>query len=304
MNSQMPEEEEALYIDAFIEGDTLKVVPQPRIITSHAAGWKDIVLEHFVHPPIEGPLGYAKQHYLLIHLKQESGSERKLDGKIEKEEIQVGDIVLVPALVESWAVSREDAEGITLALKPEFVAKAALELIDPDRIELIPQFARPDPLIYQFGRSLLAELNTDYLGCQLYAQSLANALAMHLVKKYATRQPRIREHTDGLSQYKFKRALDYIHAHFNENITLTDIAEELDMSQYYFSRLFKKSTGHTPYQYIILQRIERAKLLLRNRPELSIAEIALESGFSHQSHLNNYFRRYMKMTPRQYREEI
>ena len=61
-----------------------------------------------------------------------------------------------------------------------------------------------------------------------------------------------------LPPYKLKQAIDYIHTHLDENMSLLEIATELDLSQYYFCRLFKQSMGMTPHQFVILQRIERA----------------------------------------------
>jgi AraC-like DNA-binding protein len=104
---------------------------------------------------------------------------------------------------------------------------------------------------------------------------------------------------DGLPKQKLKQALEYIQLHLGENLSLSAIANELGMSQYYFCRLFKRSTGMSPHQYLIRQRIERAKHLLKQR-EQSITMIAMECGFANQSHFAKYFRQYMGMNPKQF----
>lgn len=291
-----------LDIDLTNLDESLQVIPEPRLLTSHSSGWENIGLEHVFHSPWEYPEHRFQQHVLLINLKAESGSERRIGASLEREEIQVGDVVLIPANVETWKVSRQDVEKIGISLKPEFVAQTAYESLDLTRIELTPQFARPDPLIEQIGRSLLKELQSDYFGCRLYAESLANALAVHLLWNYATHPPKIRESEEGLPHYKLKRTLDYIHAHLDQNIQIADLAKVLGMSRYYFSRLFRQSMGITPYQYVIQQRVERAKRLLRQQRELPISEIALHCGFTHQSHMAKYFRQLTRMTPKAYRD--
>jgi transcriptional regulator GlxA family with amidase domain len=81
--------------------------------------------------------------------------------------------------------------------------------------------------------------------------------------------------------------------------------EELavQISPYHFARLFKQSTGMPPHQYIISCWIERAKQLLTQQ-ELSIIEITQQVGLQSQSHLTTLFRRFLKMTPREYRTSL
>ena len=81
---------------------------------------------------------------------------------------------------------------------------------------LIPQFAHPEPTIEQIGRALLVELQADYYGCKLYAETLANAMFAHLLRKYSAHKPQIKKYQDGLSQYRLKQALNYIHDHLGE----------------------------------------------------------------------------------------
>lgn len=135
---------------------------------------------------------------------------------------------------------------------------------------------------------------------KLYADSAAPLLAIHLLRHYSNRKPKQNAHTKGLSSRQLRRAISYIQAHLNEEICLDAIADELGFSRYYFCRLFKQSTGFSPYQYIIRCRIKRAKRLLKKGEE-SIAEIALACGFSHQSHLHRHFKRFTGVTPQKFR---
>ncbi len=81
------------------------------------------------------------------------------------------------------------------------------------------------------------------------------------------------------------------------------MATQLGMSQYYFCRLFRQSMGLPPYRYVIQQRIERAKQLLRSERQRAIADIALDCGFSSQSHLARHFRQMTGVTPKAYRRQ-
>ena len=233
-------------------------------------------------------------------MKSETRSERRLDNRLQVENPYVGDVAIVPAEIDHWHLMRQDSETIVLNLEPEILSAYAREAIDLDKIELIPTFSQPDPLISGIGLALKTALESNHYN-RLYGESLYNTLFIHLLQHYAVRQPLIREHNDGLPRYKLKQAIAYIQDRLAENISLEAMAEEVNISRFYFCRLFKQSTGITPYQYLIKCRIERSKILLRER-KLSITDIALEVGFSNQSHFTKHFKRLIGITPKIYRD--
>jgi AraC family transcriptional regulator len=126
---------------------------------------------------------------------------------------------------------------------------------------------------------------------------------VHLLRNYAATQVRLSLPTDGLPAYYLQRVTDYIHDSLEQDIKLADLAAVLDMSQFHFGRCFKQALGLSPHQYIIQQRVERAKQLLRHK-ELSLSEIAFQCGFSSQSHLGEWFRKTVGITPKAYRKTL
>jgi AraC family transcriptional regulator len=104
----------------------------------------------------------------------------------------------------------------------------------------------------------------------------------------------------GLPERQLLRILEYIDAHLSQDIKLADLAALLDMSQFHFSHMFKRSLGMAPYQYLLQQRIERAKQLLK-KSDQSISDIAFLCGFNSHSHLSKQFRQLTGMTPTAYR---
>ena len=149
---------------------------------------------------------------------------------------------------------------------------------------------------------LLTELHRESFGSQLYIESLANVLAVHLLRHHATTRSPLPMYTGGLPQRQLLQVLDYIDAHLGQEITLAELAELVDISQFHFGRLFKRSLGLSPYQYLLQQRVERAKTLLKctDKP---IVEIALECGFNSHSHLGRKFRQLTGITPKTYRTQ-
>ncbi|RCK37897.1 AraC family transcriptional regulator [Thalassospira profundimaris] len=97
---------------------------------------------------------------------------------------------------------------------------------------------------------------------------------------------------------KMIRVGDYIRTHFDENISLDDLARQAGYSRSYLVRAFKKTFGMTPYAYLINCRIQRARHALRRGEK--IVDVALETGFADQAHFQRMFKRLMATTPRQY----
>jgi AraC family transcriptional regulator len=136
----------------------------------------------------------------------------------------------------------------------------------------------------------------------IYGESLANALGVYLLKRYAVRRFTPVAYKGGLPGYRLKRVLDFIAASVEENISLAQLSAIAGMSPHYFSELFKQSTGRTPHVYVLLQRIERAKERLRD-PKYTIIDAGLDSGFENPSHFARVFRRLVGTTPSRFRAE-
>lgn len=97
------------------------------------------------------------------------------------------------------------------------------------------------------------------------------------------------------------RVIAWIDANFDSDIKLDSITEDLNISKYYMSRIFKDVTGYTIMQYLMQCRINRAKYLLEIYPDKSILEVAIESGFANCSHFSRFFRKQVELTPSEYR---
>ena len=109
---------------------------------------------------------------------------------------------------------------------------------------------------------------------------------------------------DGLSAEQLRLTLAYIQSRLDQPIRLAEIAVELGISQSYFCRLFRQSMRVPPYQYVLQQRVERAKRMLRTDQDMAIADIALACGFSNQSNLTRHFRQVTGTTPKLYRKRM
>ena len=104
----------------------------------------------------------------------------------------------------------------------------------------------------------------------------------------------------GLPPHKLNRVEAYIREHFAETIQIQQLADIVHMSPCHFARMFKKAIGQPPHLYVVMQRVERARTLLRDS-EQALIDIAAQAGFRTQGHFTGVFRRYTGLTPRAYR---
>ena len=93
------------------------------------------------------------------------------------------------------------------------------------------------------------------------------------------------------------RAVEYIQDQLGTDLTVSGIAQAVGMSPYHFTRLFKASTGRTPYQYVVDARVKKAKELLTTG-KFTISEVAYHVGFADQSHLTRHFKRVFGLPPK------
>lgn len=135
----------------------------------------------------------------------------------------------------------------------------------------------------------------------LALHSLQDEQAQEVVDAYlgATLAPV--EVVGGLPPRRLQRVFSHIRENIARDLTVSELAQVVGMSQYYFSKLFKMSTGTTPHQYVMRQRVERAQEHLRET-RTPLAEIATQVGFETQSHFTSVFRRLVGATPKHYRE--
>lgn len=143
------------------------------------------------------------------------------------------------------------------------------------------------------------ELTAEGKGSHLLLEGLAQSLAVHLIRNYASNDAP-HERQSALPGFKLRRALAYLEEHLADPFDLRQLADAVSMSEFHFSRLFKKATGQSPSRYFIRQRIERAQRLLQET-ETSIIEIGMSVGYSSPSHFAQVFRRETGLPPSHYR---
>jgi AraC family transcriptional regulator len=150
---------------------------------------------------------------------------------------------------------------------------------------------------------LFQEKRDGFQNGSLFMDSLGTALASHLLHHYSIRPLSRRNSARGMAPSALRRCIALMEAHIERDLRLSELANEAGVSTSHFIRSFRESTGKTPYQFLLHQRVTRAQSLMRE-PGTSLTEVALASGFADQHHLARVFRRITRMTPSAYRRSL
>lgn len=273
------------------------------ILSSQNQGWDHILVEQFQSPPGECNIHYSDDHTICLSLLPRPIRFLQIkDGKSYTCLYGKGDMSIIPAKMPFFARWEGDDHYLQIRIASRFIQQVARETLEKnfDSLELMPEFRMRDPHLEAIALMLLKELLQEHISSKLYIESLANVLAVHLIRQYSAAKTDLSIYESGLPQHQLQQVLDYIHESLDQDIKLSDLAALLGMSQFHFSHRFKQAIGTSPYQYLLQQRVERAKQLLK-QTERSILEIALECGFNSHSHLSKQFRQLTGITPKTYR---
>jgi AraC family transcriptional regulator len=175
--------------------------------------------------------------------------------------------------------------------------------LNADRIQLAYAGGLADPTLANIGALLHGLLGREIQPIdRIFADGLRTALAAHLIGNCTVDRWRPPARARSLDARRLWRVIDFIEARLADNISLGDLASEACLSPFHFSRLFRDATGLSPHRYVIERRIQRAQKLLACH-QLSLVEIALDTGFGSQANFTRVFRKVAGVTPGQYREQ-
>jgi len=270
--------------------------------SSRLLGWPGITVCHSQAPSLALDAPPLTTHVVSLALNALPRLLQQRDGRsVDRARVQWEVKILPAGHPSSWR-AEGPVENLYIALEPCFLQHVALEVcdMDPARVELRHVFGGRDAVIKHLGCLLWTELYTTGLGGAVYAASLAQVLALHLLRTAGARTPVLRHYTGGLPKHKLDLVLAYIHDQLAGQITLADLAGLVHLNQYHFLKAFRQSMGVTPHRYLLARRIAQAQALLHNHM-MPITTIALQVGFRTPSHFTWHFRRQTGVTPTAYR---
>lgn len=218
-----------------------------------------------------------------------------------------GHVTFVPSgFPMKWDWSYE-SESVHLTMLPSFLEElvAGFDGHDGERPQLKPLFRVLDHGMNSLLHQLRDEAAGDRLGKSLVTSSLLQLIATRIYRigNSTPSSTGVNRDPVGFSASACRRSIEILSDRLDENISLSELASEFNLSPFHFARVFKRATGFPPHEYQLQLRITRARELLCRQPGKSIADIACELGFADESHFRRHFRRIVGTTPGQFRTQ-
>jgi len=213
-----------------------------------------------------------------------------------------GEMCLVPRHVETW-LRTDELHYLYLSVDISDAALAAACGGTRGDVELRRVGKLVDARLGALATAVNAERVAGFPSGRLFLDSVEQALAVALVNGYAVPHRSVQTYRGGLGSARLRRIKEFVHAKIEDDLTLCEMAQAVELSTAYFSRMFRKSTGETPHQFLLRQRLERAKEMLRSA-NARVMDVAVACGFKSQQHFAQAFRHLCGVSPTEYRQEF
>ena len=276
-------------------------IPGEKTVDSSHLGWSGLTLKGYQYPDQQANIPLMRDYMIVVYEGARATMERSSGGPWHSNPVEKGVISLLTRAEQSvWRWDRPISVK-HIYIGHEVIEDTANQVFERDLewIKIEDRVRSEDPIVPLYLKMLERELQGEGLGERLYVDSIRTQLAIHLLRHYANVEFR-RSRVGALGPRLRRMMTEFIDHNLVGNITLDDLAGLAGLSSFHFSRKFKADFGVAPHYYVLSRRIERAKQLLK-KDRLPLKLVAAECGFADQSHLNRAFRKFLGVTPNDFR---
>lgn len=273
------------------------------LIFNRDADWDRLIVEKYqVQSSGELDLPARRHHAVTCQIGEPCRVSRGYRGRSDERVFAPGDFSLCPAGEPASLRWQEKADILQVLLPSQWVAETHVMLGGAETAEpLRVSFGTASPQLVYAALALQAEVGSGCPGGPLYAEALASAFAVCLLRHSSAQPLPPEKRGSGLGRSDLARVLTYISDHLSEDLSLTELAACTQLSLYHFARLFKLSTGLPPHEYVLRQRVEKAKALL-TAGGIPVGEVAQAVGFFDHSSLCRHFKRLTGIAPSRFQQ--
>ena len=227
----------------------------------------------------------------------EWGSKRSA---LEKFDYAAGDLALCDRHIGEW-VGLMNVTHLQLSISDAALMASSDGAYGEVALRASRKFG--NPRLSALVAAAHAEMVAGFPSGRLFLDSVEQAMAVALVKGHAVRHRPVQIYRGGLGSARLRRIKELVHAKTGDDLSLDEMAQSIGLSTAHFARMFRKSTGETPYQFVLRQRVERATAMLR-APDARVLDVAVACGFKTQQHFAKVFRDACGVSPTQYRQDF
>jgi AraC family transcriptional regulator len=268
--------------------------------SSEGLGWSSAFASVQRERAYEGKLHALSDSLMVLHRGGPVDITYTVGGKSVGRHIPKGGVFFLPAGHECDVALHAALDSTHIYLRSDLFAEAeagAHNVLGG----LAPMYGENDAVLAHLAAAVGDTITAGLPASSLFVDPIVSAIANRFIAiNYHTPVAEPGKQTQRLTHRQMQRIREFVEANLETDIRLEMMAGVCGRSTEYFVRVFKATAGVSPYQYVLNLRIERAKALL-GIEGASIADVALQCGFSHQEHLTRMFRRFTGVTPGRYR---
>lgn len=290
-------------IDLCTPEDLPKYVPGKLLLSDVGLGWSKVGLRSFHYEGQDVIVPAMRDFVLIGYQVGDSSMRRRLDGCWSRDRLGPGAASLLTRAQPAQWHWIQPVEVTQVYLTETLVSEVASEVMDchVNKVGLADVLRTEDPVLITAIEAIRQEALGHALGGPLYVESIARALIVHLMRRYASIRIERQPVQNGLTPAQRRRIEEYIDIHLEGTLDLAGMAAALNLTTCVFSRMFRQSFGRPAYAYVIARRVDKAEHLLA-RSKLPIKEISAVCGFADQAHLTRLFVREKGKTPAAFRK--
>lgn len=272
--------------------------------SSLKAPWRDVLdLEYSIVYPDEFHDCYLSRAALVFHLETHLCPIERItsQGHFEQLSVSEGSMHFDP-LGEKVGARWAEPHRLLVVMPSQLCLQKALgESYTVEQLEFSKNTNTQDIQLFNLSLALLEECKNDFVTGQLYGESIALALASRIISKFSKNNISPERYDGKIPLWRLNKLKHFINENLDQDLSITDLAKAISLSEFHFSRMFKQSTGMTPHVFITKKKIDRACELLKNE-RYSVTEISQLLGFKNQTHFSMLFKKVLGVTPRDFRK--
>lgn len=282
------------------QDEPLEAVPREQIqCSSLGLPWHGISAWHQRADAQDLYIPPAGKHCIIVRRGPTTGLVQRHGNEMRSSRWRAGEVLLLPAHTPSFWRTELPRDNWHLDLSPQWLQKVSGQ--DGGAIALRSSFGQSDPMLAQLVQVLLLALNDNSALHPEFADGIASCVAIHLLEHYrapagAPASPAL------LSARQLRRVQAMVLDNLEQPLPVQALAAEVQLSAYHFARCFKATCGLTPHQFVLQQRMKRARALLLESGD-TVAEIARRLGFASVSHFSQAFAKHWGVTPLKFRQQ-
>ena len=277
-------------------------IPGQQTVDSSHLAWDGVTLKGYNYASQQAMIPAMRDYMIVIYRGGPSMMRRRSGGSTwETSTVKQGVITFVTRCEESEWHWTNPIDVRHIYLSHDALLKTAEEVFEQDlsSIQIEDIVGSKDDELPVYLNLLEMELNNQGVGDTLYIDSLRTQLCIHTLRNYAKISFRDIP-KDGLSRNQRKIVLDYIAGHLDKALKIDEMASQVGLSSYHFARRFKVAFGVPPHEFVLDRRVDCAKSLMGSTED-RLKSIAVDCGFSDQSHLTRVFKKRVGFTPGEFR---